>query len=69
MADVETGIRESLNGHQVWLRIGVQTFYFQEQTSENAEDRKMSSEEYSKWYEKQLKTALDKIIKPSSTDE
>ena len=62
MADVETGTRETLNGHQVYLRIGVQTFYFQEQTTENANDRKMSSEQYAQWYEKQLKTALDKII-------
>jgi len=65
MTDVETGTRETLNGHQVYLRIGVQTFYLQEQTTENAEDRKMSSEEYAKWYEKQLNTALDTIIKRS----
>jgi hypothetical protein len=65
MADIETGVRETLNGHQVWFSIDVQTFYLEEQTTEMSDIKQTTSqttsEEYAKWYEKQLNTAFKKI--------
>lgn len=59
--NIKTKIRETENGHQVTFTIGVQTFFLQEQLPEEG----MTSLEYAKWYEKQLKTAFKNLIKSS----
>lgn len=54
---VKTFTRETLNGHQAGFTIGVQTFYLQEQLSEE----EWTSLEHAKWFEKMLKKAFNNI--------
>ncbi len=54
---IKTKIRKTEKGHQVGFTIGHQTFYLQEQLPEDG----MTSLEYSKWYEKQLKLAFENL--------
>ena len=56
---VKTGIRKSLNGHQVYFTIGNQTFLLQEcEPEEN-----MTSHKYAKWYQKMLNIAFENLLK------
>lgn len=54
---IKTKVVKSRNGHQVKFTIGVQTFRLEEQEPEEG----MSSEDYAKWYEKQLKSAFNNL--------
>ena len=58
--EVKTKVVKSRNGHQVKFTIGNQTFRLEEQEPEES----MSSEDYAKWYEKQLNTAFN-TLRPS----
>ena len=55
----KTFIRESLNGHQVGLTIGVQTFHLEEQEAELG----WTSLQRAEWYEKMLIIALENLEK------
>jgi hypothetical protein len=56
---IKTRIRKTKNGHQVGFTIGHQTFFLQEQLPED----EITSLDYSKWYEKQLKLAFENLKK------
>ena len=54
---METGIRKTLEGYQVWFKIGNQTFYL----DEHVEDMDKDSLEVAKFFEKMLKVAFEKL--------
>lgn len=54
---IKTHIRETEEGHQVGFSIDHQTFFLQEQLAEEG----MTSLEYAKWYQKQLKIAFKRL--------
>jgi len=56
-SEVKTEVVESLNGHSVKVSIDHQSFYLREQTSEPG----MSSLDHAKWYETQVKVALNRL--------
>lgn len=56
---IKTEIKETLNGHTVTFTIDNQTFSLQECEPEE----EMSSEEYAKWYKRNLDVAFEKIQK------
>lgn len=53
----KTGVRKSFNGHQAWFSIDHQTFGLPESESEDG----VTSEEYAKWHEGNLKAALNRL--------
>ena len=60
MATVKTGVRKAFfedDKYQAWLQIDHQTFYLQPMS----EEEEISSEDHAKWYEKQLRVALERI--------
>lgn len=57
---IRTSIEESENGHRVSFSIDHQTFYLEQQVSEEG----MTSLERAKWYERQLKIAFERLTKP-----
>ena len=57
----ETGVRKTLNGHEPWFSVDQQSFGLGECEKEDG----MTSQEYAKWYEDQLKTALNRLCAKS----
>ena len=54
---METGIRKTLEGYQVWFKIDNQTFYL----DEHVEDMDKDSLEVAKFFERMLKVAFEKL--------
>ena len=55
--NMETGIRKTLEGYQVWFKIDNQTFYL----DEHVEDMDKDSLEVAKFFERMLKVAFEKL--------
>ena len=54
---METGIRKTSEGYQVWFKIDNQTFYL----DEHVEDMDKDSLEVAKFFERMLKVAFEKL--------
>ena len=54
---METGIRKTLEGYQVWFKIYNQTFHL----DEHVEDTDKDSLEVAKFFERMLKVAFEKL--------
>ena len=57
---METGIRKTLEGYQVWFKIDNQTFHL----DEHVEDTDKDSLEVAKFFERMLKVAFEKLNIP-----
>ena len=55
--NMETGIRKTIDGYQVWFKIDNQTFHLDEHVEETDKD----SLEVAKFFERMLKVAFEKI--------
>jgi len=55
---METGIKKTLDGHQVWFKINNQTFFLEE----CVEDTEENTLDAAKFYEEMLKVAFEKLI-------
>ena len=55
--EIETGVVESINGHQVWFKVGNQTFHLEECDNEEG----LPSKESAICYRKMLDIAFDKL--------
>tara|TARA_R110002012_G_C11520290_1_gene599376 strand:+ start:759 stop:950 length:192 start_codon:yes stop_codon:yes gene_type:complete len=54
---METGIRKTLGGYQVWFKIDNQTFHLEE----HVEDTDKDSLEVAKFFERMIKVAFEKL--------
>tara|TARA_R110000764_G_scaffold59189_1_gene128041 strand:+ start:339 stop:608 length:270 start_codon:yes stop_codon:yes gene_type:complete len=54
---METGIRKTLEGYQVWFKIDNQTFYL----DEHVENTDKDSLEVAQFFERMLKVAFEKL--------
>lgn len=55
---METGIRRTIDGYQVWFKIDNQTFHLDEHVEETEKD----SLEVAQFFERMLKLAFEKLI-------